>query len=394
MPPSGPLARFLRQLGPSMPFLGLREALRASIGAFAGLGLLAVAVIFLARHDYGLFMIAPFGASAVLLFAVPNSPLAQPWSAMVGNLVSGLAGVGAVFFVADPALCMAVAVGGAIFAMHLCNALHPPGGAVALTAALSAEQIRELGWNFALSPVLAGTACLAAVAVIWARLTGRRYPFRQQDEVNRHGTTDNVDRLQVTRAELAGILQQFRQTTNIGVEDLARLVGAVEMLAAQHQMEGIEVADVMSRDLVTVAPDTRLSNVARLFRDHGFTSLPVVGPDARYLGLIFQIHLIRRGQEVAERTDQGFLRSISSLLSPQSGTPPSAAQVMSVTVPSVAATAPLAEVLPLLARSDCDAVPVLEGQRIIGIVTRTDLIDALAHRQANLLVQATGPTPA
>ncbi len=94
---------------------------------------------------------APFGASSVPLFAVPNSPLAQPWSAIVGNIVAALVGVAVRLVVPDPALRIALAMGLAITVTILCRALHPPAGAVAMTAAMSPDAVRELG--FLLGPI-------------------------------------------------------------------------------------------------------------------------------------------------------------------------------------------------------------------------------------------------
>lgn len=101
------------------------EAMRAGLGAFLAVAAAATVVGLVMRPDLGLIMIAPFGASAVLLFAVPNSPLAQPWSAIMGNTVSAAAGVLAVRLIPDPTLGMAVAVGLAIILMLCARALHP-----------------------------------------------------------------------------------------------------------------------------------------------------------------------------------------------------------------------------------------------------------------------------
>ncbi|MFX8373896.1 HPP family protein, partial [Acinetobacter baumannii] len=74
------------------------------------------------------------GASAVLLYAVPHGALSQPWAVLAGHAVSAVAGVAAARNISDPALAAAVAVGTAILAMHYLRAIHPPGGATALTA--------------------------------------------------------------------------------------------------------------------------------------------------------------------------------------------------------------------------------------------------------------------
>lgn len=366
----------LRHAGPAMSFAGWREALRAAAGALLGVGLLGLALPPLARGDVGLLMlIAPFGASAVLLFAAPNSPLAQPWSAVMGNVVSATVAVAVVKAAPTPWLAAALAPGLAILAMHLTRALHPPGGAVALTAALSPDMVQDLGFGFALAPVGLGTAAMALLAAGFAHATGRRYPFRQAAAVD----APTSARVGLSREELTEILQELRQSANIGVADLARLIAAAETRIALHHHEGVTAAEIMSRDLVTVGPETPLFAIAEIFRRHGFTSLPVVGPEGRYLGLIFQIHLIRRGDDEARRSRRSFVGAMARLLDRERDSPPRAREIMSVSTPHVAPQTPLSALLPHLAMGDCDALPVLEGETIVGVVTRTDLAAALAR---------------
>lgn len=369
-----PLRRALRHAGPATGFPGWIEAIRAGIGPLLALALLELALRPVADPGTGLFVIAPFGATAVLLYAMPNSPLAQPWSALVGNGVSALVGVACVLWVEDPALRVALAAGLAVFAMHLARALHPPGGAVAVTAALSPDLVQAMGFWFVLAPVVLGTGAMIAIAALYARLTGRRYPFRQPAEVNAQGTTDPapLDRLSVSRDDLARILHDYRQSANIGVEDLARLIAAAETEAIRSRAAGLTCADIMSRDLVTVRPEAPLAEVAAIFRDHGFTSLPVE-EDGRYLGVIFQIHLIRRMASLQPAPPPGLGGTLR---------PPVASDLMDHTLPHVTPETPVSALMPLLANGPVDAAPVLDGDRLNGIVTRTDLIATLARLQS------------
>ncbi|WP_370209060.1 HPP family protein, partial [Pararhodobacter marinus] len=81
----------LKSLGPAVARVSGREAFRAGGGALIGLGLAGLFVLSPQGDPrLGLYLVAPFGATSVLLFAVPNSPLAQPWSAVVGNTVAAL----------------------------------------------------------------------------------------------------------------------------------------------------------------------------------------------------------------------------------------------------------------------------------------------------------------
>lgn len=370
----------LRALGPTVAAVPMREALRAGLGATLGLAATTGgAMAFSPDRWLGIYLIAPFGASSVLMFAAPNSPLAQPWPAIVGNTVAALTAIVICRLVSDPLLCVPLSVGSAIVVMTLCRATHPPGGAVAMTVALGADRIAPLGFGFALVPVAAGTALLVVLAAIYARATGRRYPFRRFHEPNPHGTADPpaVERLGLTEEELADILVRYRQSLNLGVEDLARLIAAAEIQAATHRSDVQTVADIMSRDLVTVRPRTPLAEVAALFARHGFTSLPVVGEDGRFLGIIFQLHLIARNQ--AHGKGARLIQRVRRLMLPRD-TAERASDVMQVSPPAAAPDSPVAALVPLLATEGTDAVPVLEGSRIVGIVTQTDLIAALARQ--------------
>lgn len=375
------LRRITRHAGPAMGFTGWAESLRATAGMFVGM---AALILFFSPDPgasaWGLFVIAPFGASAVLLFALPNSPLAQPWSAVVGNAVSALVGVGLVLTIDLPELRIVLAPALAVLAMHLCRALHPPGGAVALATVLAPQAAQELGLFYVLVPVALGTLALVPVAALVAAISGRRYPFRQPPAPGQPQTRP-LDRLGVSRAELAGLLQEFHQSANIGVEDLARLISAAELLAARHHTDGITCGEIMSRNLVTVGPDAPLTEVAAIFRDRGFTSLPVVAADGSYLGVIFQIHLIRRGADEALLRGQRFTATLARLFGAGGDHIVRAREVMDPHVPGRPPETPVHDLLPLLAEGPNDAVPVLEGTRILGIVTRTDLIAALAHQR-------------
>ncbi len=372
----------LRSFGPVVARASTFEALRAGIGAFVGLGVAGLFVLSpVVDMQLGLYLVAPFGATSVLLFAVPNSPLAQPWSAVVGNTVAALVGVAVCLTVGDPALRIALAVGLGIVATMLCRAVHPPAGAVAMTAVMSPEAIGELGFRFALAPVAVGTIVLVAVAAAYARLTGRQYPFRQFDDPNTHGTLDPepMERLGLSEQDLTTILERYQQSFNLGVEDLARLIGAAEMQAAQHRSGPMTAQSIMSRNLVTVGPETPLSEVADLFKHHRFTALPVVGKGDRFLGVIFQMHLIGRAREDALRLNRGFGPAMRRLLDSDRGKPVRALDIMSVAGPRAAPATPMVALLPMMAEGDVDAVPVLEKGRITGIVTRTDMISALVR---------------
>lgn len=366
-----------RALGPAMARGRLRDVGLGALGA--ALGLAACAWLILSPEidlRHGLYMIAPLGASAALFFAVPNSPLAQPWSAVVGNSLSAAVAVAVLRLGLPPALTLGLATGLAILAMSLARALHPPGGAVAMTAALSPQAIQELGFRFVLAPVAVGTVALVLIAMAHARVSGRHYPLRQTPVP---GVADRppAERLGLGEADLAAILRDYRQSANLGTEDLARLIAAAELQSAGKRLGTLTCAEIMSRDLVTVRVETPLAEVAEIFRTHAFTSLPVVDEVGRLAGVVFQIHLIRG----AIRARGGFAGGLADLLSGRRWAQ-TAGDVMEVALPRATLHTPAGLLLPWLADGRTEAVPVMEHGRLVGIVTRTDLLGALAHRAA------------
>ena len=121
-------------------------------------------------------IVAPLGASAVLVFAVPASPLAQPWPVIGGNVISTLIGVTSFHAVPNLAMAAGLAVGGSILVMSLLRCLHPPGGAAALTAVIGGHDIHAVGYLFAFAPVGINSIALISLAMFYHRATGRSYP--------------------------------------------------------------------------------------------------------------------------------------------------------------------------------------------------------------------------
>jgi CBS domain-containing membrane protein len=168
--------RLIALFGPAIPRQNGGDALRSALGAAIGL-LITGALLFLMSPSDSLvlhpLLIAPFAASAVLIFAVPNSPLAQPWAVVVGNTVAGLIGLITVQLLPLPLFALAIAVGLSVLAMALLRATHPPAGAVAMAMVLAPHPI-----DFALHPVLTGSVLLVLAGVGWSFISGRAYPFR------------------------------------------------------------------------------------------------------------------------------------------------------------------------------------------------------------------------
>jgi len=155
------------------------EIISSTLGAFVAIVLVVwVSGLVLAGEDVPL-MAASMGAAAMLLFAAPNNSMSQPWPLLAGHLISAAVGVTCAKFVPDLALASALAVSGAILAMHLTRSLHPPGGAVALAAVVGGGSVQSLGYFYVVVPVgLNVVIILLAALVINNLIPGKSYPKR------------------------------------------------------------------------------------------------------------------------------------------------------------------------------------------------------------------------
>jgi CBS domain-containing membrane protein len=161
----------------SETLIDFQEHLWTFIGAFVGIGLIGyIQSSYLPLNDNS-FLIGSFGASAVLIYGVINSPLAQPRNLIGGHVISAFLGVTVNYLVPVPWLAAALAVSTSIVAMQVTKTLHPPGGATALIAVIGSKEIKNLGYGYVWSPVLTGVMILLTVALFINNVTANRsYP--------------------------------------------------------------------------------------------------------------------------------------------------------------------------------------------------------------------------
>jgi CBS domain-containing membrane protein len=147
---------------------------RSSLTAFIGVLAVAAPTLWLGLPTSAhLFLIGSFGATAVLLYAVPHVEFAQPRNVLGGHFMAALIGVTAYKLVGDHlGIAAALAVAIAIAVMQLTGTMHPPAGATALIAVVGPPQVQALGYRYAFTPVLLGAALMVIVALainnLWA----------------------------------------------------------------------------------------------------------------------------------------------------------------------------------------------------------------------------------
>jgi CBS domain-containing membrane protein len=333
--------------------LPLTERLHAGVGGLLGLLVTAFAMrACVGSFDHVPLLIAPLGASTVLVFGVPASPLAQPYSVVVGNTVAALVGVTVARFVPDAFVAGALAVSVTIACTSWLGCLHPPAGAVALTAVIGGPVITSQGYRFALVPVALSSLLLVAVGVAFNNLARRRYPHVPELPTSPHRTADAPPEFRVGFApeDIDAALARLGTPLDVEREDLLALFRHVEQEAHRRLHAEITCGQIMSRDLVTIAPEDSTELALARLREHSLRILPVVDAEGRVLGAVDWASVAG--------TPHRPVRELPSIYYEQASE-----------------NTPVKQLFQRLSRGHVREALILDArQRLLGIVTETDLL--------------------
>ena len=330
----------------------------AGIGAILGICLTGLICGLTFGRDPNLpFIVAPMGASAVLLFAVPASPLAQPWSIIGGNTVSALVGISVGRLVHEPMAATGIAVGLAIVAMSMTRCLHPPGGAAALTAIIGGPSVTAAGFTFALVPVCINAILLVLVGIAFHKLSRHSYPHVPAicPADTTHATTDLAPQYRVVAqaSDIDAALDDLGETFDIEKEDLDGLLLQAESHALTRSLSDLSCGDVMSRNIVPIDLGANVQTAHSLLLDHGVRTLLVTDPFGYLIGTVGLRELARYTGRLAD------VMTAASVSKPE---------------------APLFSLIATLKDGKTNAVVIVDDSGcILGLVTQTDVLRAISR---------------
>lgn len=351
-----------------------KERLRAALGA--GLGLLFMAALcqHMAPSWPGTpWMIAPLGASAVLVFAVPAGPMAQPWAVIGGNTLSAVVGCAFAMTGLPPlwagpaAVCLAIAV------MMSTRSLHPPGGAVALTAVLT----HAAAWRFPLFPVLLNSTLLVLAGAAYNRFTGRAYPHAQG--AAKPAPSSPALGGEASQPDALGeVLRRYNQVLDVSRDDLEALLHETERLAYRRRLGELHCAQIMTSNVITVQFGTPLQEAWDMLNRHRIKALPVVDQYQHLVGIVTRADFLRHAgldahEAVASRLRQ-LLRATAGAKSEKAEV---VGQIMTRQVRVASAHRPLMDLVPLFTDGGHHHIPIVgEHRKLVGIITQSDFLQA------------------
>jgi CBS domain-containing membrane protein len=226
------LRRLSHQIAPGLPGLTIRGQLIAIVGTGIAVMLVALTGAWVDGHGESLPWIAPpVASSAVLIFTLPTSPMAQPWPVLAGDCLSALVGIALGHMLGHDAWVCALAVALAITAMMVTRSLHPPGGAAALLGVVGTG----VSWSFPLAPLGLNLVVLIGAGWLFHRVTGTSYPHAATNASARSAGTLPVS----YEEDIDAVLADVGEALDIEREELHMLLSKLAgRLVARNEAEG------------------------------------------------------------------------------------------------------------------------------------------------------------
>ena len=148
----------------------VKQSILAGIFSIITIGILTSLTY---KTEFGVFLLASFGSSMVLLYGYPESPFAQPKNVFFGHLVTAVVGLVVLHFIPLPLfMTIPLAVGLGVGLMILFNVTHPPAGGNPIIVIVG-----SVSFDYLLSPVITGTIIIIIFAIIINRfILKKSYP--------------------------------------------------------------------------------------------------------------------------------------------------------------------------------------------------------------------------
>lgn len=354
---------WLNTLKPNFKVLPFKERLLCGIGALIGLAISSL-ISWYVLGDFNAWYIAPMGASSVLLFAVSAGPLSQPWNIIIGNTIAGFIGVTCAMFIANQTAAFSLAVALAIFLMMSTDSLHPPSGAVAITAVLGGESVHELGYHFIFYPVLLNSVLLLAVAIIFNRLLGKQYP--QVAQVNtRSKDPTPTQKVTIQPQDIQEVLEHQTELLDISEYDLQKIILEAQEKANARAISQYLCQDIMSKDVISLSEQDDIHQALDKFKHVNLMSLPVVNTENKLVGTLALYEVVEWFKRAAD---------------PRASWEHLVKQIMNRKVVTVQPLQPIQDLVPYFVERSFNYIPVVEQHKLVGIISRADMIAAMQQQ--------------
>lgn len=370
------LKRFIEHyLVADMPRLSLGEGIKSALGTAIGVGLVLSVTYVLSEHHW---MIAAVGATAIILFLMPQSPMAQPWSVFGGYLLSGGIALVVTSITTNSILGICISVALIVALMIVLKCIHPPAGAIAIFVA-----VQETDGMNANSEVMGGIILSAAlillVATIINKILGRQYPqCLPVQSINVHKTENEPPTIRtgITHHDLDYALKKHGTYVDAQETELIDLYETAIDHAFSRKMNTL-CGDIMAKDVIWINEEDSLLKAWSLLHKHKIKALPVVNAEKRVIGIVTIADFLKA---IAAKSHNP-ISSLEGLLSGNTRSDTNmnkVGEVMTKNVLTEKEVTPISTLVKKLSDLGIRHVPILNAEEeLVGMISQSDLIASM-----------------
>ncbi len=332
------------------------------------------------------FIVASMGATAVLLFAVPSSPMNRPWAVVVGHLVSAIVGVTCAQQIDAIQFAAPVAAAGAILAMQYLRCLHPPGGATAMLIVLGGDQAHAASYQFILTPIALNILILLGATLV-IRWISRQMLQQKRGDTNLQW----IDELEqsrpltphLTQADIETARAQLDTYIDVKDEALLQLLRLATHNTHQRRLGELRCKELMLPEPLCAEFGSPLKEVWGWFQQHHLTAVPVINRPRHVIGIItlkdFIHHAAAFPQPTLEQRIEALIQPTTGLTSNKAEV---AGQIMTSPVITAQESSKVAELLLLLDDRQIHHIPIIDANnKLTGLLSRNEIVAILERNE-------------
>lgn len=378
---------FLKYLAVDPVSFSLKAKILSLIACFCSIFFIALITKIIAPWPSYPMIVASMGASAIILFFIPGSPLAQPWPIIGGQMVSAIVGVYCALNITEPSTAAASAVGGSILMMLLMRCLHPPAAATSLTPIMAGTSITSLGYSFVLVPVAINVVIMLILAIVinrWVMGVDYPSPLPVKKKLNQqNAVAAPIHQIGFSEQDLALALSNSDVFIDMTHAELSQLLTQVEKHAFKRFKGQLLCADLMIKEVITVEYGTDVEEAWQIMQQHKLTAMPVIDRANRVIGIVtwndFFKFINLSSYDSLQDKFRAFIRRTPEV---NANKPESIGHIMTKSVITLSEDTHIVELVPLMSTTGLRQIPIInEERRLVGMVYQSHLIAALYNQK-------------
>lgn len=374
--------KFLRFLTVDPVNLSLKGKALSLLACFCSIFFIALLTHVMAIGPEYPLIVASMGASAIILYFIPNSPLAQPWPFAGGQLSSAAIGVTCALNIPEISTAAAAAVGGSILVMLLMRCLHPPAAATSLAPVIAGDSITSLGYDFVIQPVAMNVAIMLFLVIFinrWVLKLSYPSPLPSATSQLEQNQTTPSHQIGISEQDLAQAISDLDFFVDMTHEELSQILTQTELNTFKRIRKNIFCSDIMIKNVISVEYGTEVEEAWKMMLEYKLKALPVTDKANYIIGIVtwhdfFKFIDLSTYESISEKL-RSFIRRTTNLNTEK---PESVGHIMTSSVTTILETAHIVELIPLMSTKGFRQIPIINSEhRLVGMVYQSHLISAL-----------------